>query len=238
MPATVSSFVFANPGVSTSITFAGVTVGSGQTVFVTLTSRDNTGANYASATWNGSAATVSESFNGTLVDGLQAHRLVFRSLVAATASLVITLDATQDDLAGWAVVITDANQTTTMGAAGTATYPTGSGGQTGGTVSTAAASTDLVFNTLRNRAGTASTQDAGQTLVGTNQTTANGNVVGLSYEAGTGGTSVTGWTFTNPGFSPWAMDAVVIQGTGGGGSGSGILVGGTLVGGSLIGVLA
>ncbi len=219
MAATISSFVFADPGTASAITFASLVVATGQTVFVYLNSRDNTGANYSSATWNGSGATVSESANGTLADGIQFHRLVFRGLAAATASLVVTLDAAQDDLAGWAVVINDADQTTTMGATGT-NNSTASGVFTSGTVSTAAGSNDIVINTIRNREGSAVTEDAGQTLIGTDQTAANGNVISISYEAGTGGTSVTGWTWSNPGFSPWAMDAVVIQGVGGGGGGA------------------
>jgi hypothetical protein len=217
MAATVASFVYNNVSATATITFAGLVVGTGQTVFVYLNSRDGSGgANYSSATWNGGGATANESATGVIADTIQFHRLVFRGLAAATASLVITVSSTQDDMSGWAVVIDDADQTTTMGATGT-NNATASGLFTSGTVSLSATANDIVLNTIRNREGTAVTEDAGQTLIGTDQTAANGNTVSLSYEAGTGGTSVTGWTWSNPGFSPWAMDAVVIQGVGGGG---------------------
>ncbi len=218
MAATLSSAVFANTSGVTTITFTGVALSSGQTLFVYLNSRDNGGANYASATWNGSGATADETENGVLADGMQFHQVVFRGLSAATASLVITMSAAIDDFAGWCCVITDADQTTTLGATGT-TNSTATGVFTSGSVAgLSTTANDLVFNTVRVRDTVTLTEDGGQTLVGTDQTTANGNSVSLSYEAGTGSASTTGYTFTNPGFSPWAMDAVVIKGVGGGGS--------------------
>jgi hypothetical protein len=217
MAATPVSHVYANVSTNATITFAGLVVAAGQTVFVYLNSRDGSGgANYASATWNGGAATVSESANGTLVDGIQFHRLVFRGLAAGTFSLVVTLSAAQDDMAGWAVVVDDADQTTTLGSAAATSYPTTAGSQLGGSVSLTGGANDIIITTVRNRAGTAITEDGGQTLIGTDQTAANGNTLSISYEAGTGSSSSVGWTWaTNPSFDPWAMDAVVIQGVSG-----------------------
>lgn len=215
--ATIASITHSPTGGSaTTITFTGITVTTGQVVVVSLSSRDNSGANYSSSTWNGSNQPANESANDVLTDGIQFHRLVFRGLTG-TANLVVTLSATQDYLEGWAMVVNDAHATTVLGAADMdSVTESGLFGSSSSTVS--ATTNDLVITTIRVRgdASASLAEGAGQTeLDGPQLDTGNGNTLSISSKPGAASvTSTYTWT-DGSNFWAWASETFVIQGAAG-----------------------
>lgn len=216
---TIASTTFVESS-SSSTNTCNITVSTGQAVAVILNSRDNTGANYASSTWNGSNQPADETVNGTLGDGLQFHYLVFRG-ITGTANLVVTLSAAQDNMAGWCLVLTDPHGTTILGARDYDNKTlSGLDDVFSGTVG--ATTNDIAVLNYRVRTDVMATmaEGPGQADLDGPRLMANGTTAGLMTEPGAASVTMSAtWTAA---FTAWAAEVVVLQGAAGGG-GTGLL---------------
>ncbi len=219
MAATVASITHAvGSAGGTGISFTVPSINSAQALIVVLDARDNTGASYASSTWNAVNNPADETGNGTLTDGCQFHRLGYRNLTGSGLVLAITLGAAQDDWEGWAIVLDNPHATTLLGALdNTGVTETGVFDGCSGTVS--ATTDDIAFLVYRVRADvTASlTEGGGQTELDGPQLSGNGNTIGIMSEAGAGSVTMTA-AWDGSSFPTWAAEVFVIQGASGGGA--------------------
>ena len=182
MAAAVQSTVTGVWDGTTTVTFTGLAASAGNAVTVQMNARDNVGAAFSSATWNGGSVTPSEVVADAVVNGIQLITLSFTGLTG-THTLVVVLDSNMDDMAGWAHVISNADTSNVLGAAG---YSAADNFDSPAAAPAASNADSRVLSQIRGRSDyTASMAvQAGQTGLAGPTLTGNGNTVMCSREAG------------------------------------------------------